>query len=264
MEEKLQQIINNIEASKFEETIRLESINDDSSILKTKLNVPIKLDPSRHYKVGLRYLSLYNNITNINSTNNNFHCSNGQRPGTISKITESITLLPGAYEITQIDAELKRQLAQHGVGGDSFDIIAHPEINRIAIHIKKEGFQIDRNIFNSITTFLGFTKNATPLSKGYHVADNQAAITDIHTIDIECSIAEGDIVKGLPKQIIYDMPSFTVPIGAKIIEQPQFINYFPLNTTLLHEITVRILDQDGNLINIPGERKFCSLKIVQV
>ena len=60
------------------------------------------------------------------------------------------------------------------------------------------------------------------------------------------------------------MPSFTVPIGAKIIEQPQNINYFPLNTTLLQEITVRILDQDGNLIIIPGERKFCSLKIVQV
>ena len=75
MEEKLQQIINNIEASKFEETIRLESINDDSSILQTKLNVPIKLDPSKHYKVGLRYLSFYNNITNINNTNNVFQCT---------------------------------------------------------------------------------------------------------------------------------------------------------------------------------------------
>ena len=37
-----------------------------------------------------------------------------------------------------------------------------------------------------------------------------------------------------------------------------------MNTILLHEITVRIVDQDGNLINIPEKRKFCSLKMKQV
>ena len=123
---------------------------------------------------------------------------------------------------------------------------------------------MDRHHEHSITNFLGFTSNSEPLSKGYHLAENPAVISTVHTLDLECNIIQGGIVRGEEKQIIYDIPSFTVPIGAKIIEQPQNINYFPLNTTLLDEITVRILDQDGNLINIPGECKFCSLKIIQV
>ena len=123
---------------------------------------------------------------------------------------------------------------------------------------------MDRAHAHSITNFLGFTKSTTPLGKGYHLANNTAVISNVHTVDLECNIIQGGIVRGEEKQIIYDIPSFTVPIGSKIIEQPQNINYFPLNTTLLDEITVRILDQDGNLINIPGERKFCSLKIIQV
>ena len=252
MEEKLQQVIDNIESSKFEETIRLESINENSSILKTKLKVPIQLNPNRHYKAGLRYFTVYNNIVNIDNTNNVFRYSAGT--------WKTITIVSGAYEITQIDAELKRQTGED----EAFKFIARPEINRLVIDITKTGFQIDRNVSNSITNFLGFTNNTTPLSKGYHVAENQAVISTVYTIDLECNIIKGGIINGVEKQIIYDIPSFTVPIGAKIIEQPQNINYFPLNTTLLNEISVRILDQDGNLVNIPGERKFCSLKIIQV
>ena len=60
------------------------------------------------------------------------------------------------------------------------------------------------------------------------------------------------------------MPSFSVPIGYKIIEQPAKINYFPLNTTTLKNIRIRIIDENGNLLNIPGEKKIASLKILQV
>ena len=89
----------------------------------------------------------------------------------------------------------------------------------------------------------------------------QQLLVMFFTIDLECNIIHSGIVNGIEKQIIYDVPSFTVPIGAKIIEQPQKLNYFHLNTTY---INVRNLDQDGNLINIPGERKFCSIAIKQV
>ena len=253
MEEKLQQLIDGLEASKFELTIRLESISENSSILKTKLKVPIKLNPDRHYKAGLRYFTVYNHIVNIDGSNNIFRYNNGSG-------WKEITIIPGAYEVQQIDSEIKRQLGDN----EAFNIFARPEINRLGMNIIKERFQVDRKHTHSITSFLGFTSNSTPLAKGYHLAENTAVISTIHTVDLECNIIQGGFTRGEEKQIIYDIPSFTVPIGAKIIEQPQNINYFPLNTTLLDEITVRILDQDGNLINIPGERKFCSLKIIQV
>ena len=120
--------------------------------------------------------------------------------------------------------------------------------------------QVDRNVNNTLTNFLGFTNNTTLFSKGYYIAKIQAVISDVYIIDLECNINQGGIINGMEKQIIYDIPSFTVPIGAKIIEQPQNI-MFSLNTTLLYEITIKILDQDGNLINIPGENKCCSLNI---
>ena len=253
MDEKLQQLIDCLESSKFEVTIRLESISENSSILKSKLKVPIKLNPDRRYKAGLRYFTVYNHVINIDNINNVFRYN----VGTDWRV---ISILPGAYEVKQINAEVKRQIDDT----EAFNIIARPEINRLGIEIIKERFRVDRAHEHSITNFLGFTKNTTPLGKGYHIAENPAVISTVHTLDLECNITQGGIVRGEEKQIIYDIPSFTVPMGAKIIEQPQNINYFPLNTTLLDEITVRILDQDGNLINISGERKFCSLKIIQV
>ena len=91
MEEKLQQLIDTIESSKFEETIRLESINENSSILKTKLKVPIKLNPNRHYKAGLRYFTVIYNIVNIDNTNNVFRYNNGSG-------WSEINIVSGAYE----------------------------------------------------------------------------------------------------------------------------------------------------------------------
>ena len=45
----------------------------------------------------------------------------------------------------------------------------------------------------------------------------------LDTIDLECNIIQGGIINGEEKQIIYDcIPSFTVPIGAKIIEPAHF------------------------------------------
>ena len=79
-----------MESSKFEETVRLESINENSSILKTKQRVPIQLDPIRHYKAALRYFTVYNNIVNIVNTNNVFRYNNGSGWNTIN-------LISGAY-----------------------------------------------------------------------------------------------------------------------------------------------------------------------
>ena len=264
MESLIEKMIDNIESSKFMETIRLESIDNNSSILETTLNPPIKLDPTKHYKVGLRFFTMYNFITNINNTNNVFRYSHDN--GTT---WNSITLLEGAYEFSQIVAELNRQMkiSNHWdlVNDKNFiEIVAKGEINKIVIDISSPNYQLDRNVNNTITEFFGFNKNATVLSQGYNIAENNAQISNVSTIDLECNLITGGIVGGNQKQIIYDMPSFSVPIGYKIIEQPAKINYFPLNTTTLKNIRIRIIDENGNLLNIPGEKKIASLKILQV
>ena len=178
-------------------TVRLESITESSSILRTKLKVPIKLNPDRHYKAGLRYFTVYNHVINIDNTNNVFRYNNGGG-------WKTVIILPGAYEVKQIDAEIKRLINDT----EAFNIIARPEINRLGIEIIKERFQLDRTHDHTITNFLGFTKNSTPLGKGYHIAENPAVISTVHTLDLECNIIQGGIVRGEEKQIIYDIPSF--------------------------------------------------------
>ena len=215
MEEKLQQLIDCFEASKFNATIRLESISENLSIMRTKLKILIKLNSDRHFKAGLRYFSVYNRIVNTDNSNNVFHYNSGSG-------WKDISILPGAYEVKQIDTEIKRLIKDN----EAFNIIARPEINRLGINILKGRFKVDRNREHSITNFFGFSNNADPLAKGYHLAESSAVISNVHTIDLECNIIQGGIIKGEEKQIIYDILSFTVPIGFKIIEQPHNINYF--------------------------------------
>ena len=264
MEQKLQELIDSLNASKFEETFRLESIDPDSHILKTTLENPIQLNPKRHYNAGLWYFTVFNYIINIDSTNNIFKYSNDR--GTS---WHTIELLTGSYTVDKLDKEIKRQMklkGHHNATNDTayINLLTKPENNRLVLEITNETYLVDRKVTRSVTSFLGFKLNPSPLSKGYHIADKSAVISEVYTIDLRCNIIRGGFVKGKQRQIIYDIPSFTVPITAKIIEQPQVINYFPLSTNYIDEITIELLDQDGRPLNIPGERKFASIKIVQV
>ena len=100
MEEKLQQLIDGLESSKFEITIRLESTNGDSSVMRSKLKVPINLNPDRHYKAGLRYFTVYNHVANIDKTTNVFRYNNGGG-------WKDTTILPGAYEVNRLTPKSK-------------------------------------------------------------------------------------------------------------------------------------------------------------
>ena len=72
---------------------------------------------------------MYNHVINIDNTNNVFRYNVGTGWRVIS-------ILPGAYEVKQINAEVKRQIDDT----EAFNIIARPEINRLGIEIIKERF----------------------------------------------------------------------------------------------------------------------------
>ena len=266
---KLENLINTLNAKKFSQTFRLESISTDSSILSLRLRSPIQLDKNLDYKVGLRYLSFYNQIVNIDNTNNIFKYSHNN--GTD---WTTLTINNGSWEITELDKEIKRMMKNrnhYDSANNSYyiNIIPKPTINKIVFNITNANYQLDRNIENTITNYFGFNNNSLPLTNGYHIAENIMEIISVHTVDIWTNISDGSYTLNPygyadTSGIIYDIPSMTVPIGYKVIEMPTNIDYFKLNTSVIHQIECRLLDQDGNLLNIPGERKFISLKIEQV
>ena len=64
--EKLESSLNN----KYENTIYIVSETTD---IRQKLETPIKLDPSKNYKIAIKYFTYYNLIDNITCENNEFH-----------------------------------------------------------------------------------------------------------------------------------------------------------------------------------------------
>ena len=66
-------------------------------ILDKSLEMPIKLDPSKNYKVAIKYFACYNLINNITSKNNEFHYKlNGS-----TSDWSTLRFVPGAYEIKE-------------------------------------------------------------------------------------------------------------------------------------------------------------------
>ena len=67
--EKLESSLNN----KYENTIHKIHIVSETTDIRQKLEMPIKLDPLKNYKVAIKYFACYNLIDNITSENNEFH-----------------------------------------------------------------------------------------------------------------------------------------------------------------------------------------------
>ena len=64
--------------------------------------------------------------------------------------------------------------------------------------------------------------------------------------------------------ILYTFPAYTVPVGYKIIERISFPIYLPVRLKSISSIRVRIIDEDGKLINFNNEEVAMVLELRQV
>ncbi len=64
--------------------------------------------------------------------------------------------------------------------------------------------------------------------------------------------------------ILYTIPAYTVPVGYKIFQKEASPIYLPLTRNNISNYRIRIVDEDGNLINFNGEEITMLLHIKQV
>lgn len=104
----------------------------------------------------------------------------------------------------------------------------------------------------TIGDILGFN-NKIIKGDGYpNESDRPAEIIKVNSLCIDCSIAEGSYLNGQPVHIIHQFfPN--VPPGYKIIESPQNIIYFPVTTQIIDKITIKLFDQNLNLVDFRKE-----------
>ena len=240
------------------------------SDIDVNLAYTLKLDPTQKYKMGLVWFSTYNTIFNITSQNNEFRVLKGTD-------TFPCKIPPGAYEVKDFNdhiATSNKDLPQ-----DLISITDDKVTTKCKMSIK-EGYTLQFNPSSFFHTILGF--DATKEYKGRprpYLSDGIIQITDINTINIECSLVNGGYVNTInpndsqsgggsntmkPSNLLYSFPSFTVPLGYKIIQNPTHPTYYPVFQTNINRFNIKITDDKSKLISFNGEKINMCLELKQV
>lgn len=203
------------------------------------------------YVIGLINFHTYNSIPNVDEWNNKFYYDD-----------KVIGLPVGAYEIEDINNYLRLMIGDPGAH-NVFELNEHPSLptneNFITLHANNttlkcellSNCKIDFTHDDSIGSLLGFSKRI--LKPGIiHKSDFSVNIVKVNSIQVECNIVTGAYRNDKLVHTIHEFyPS--VPAGYKIIETPRNVIYLPVNVRTIHNLTLRICDQDGNLVNFQDE-----------
>lgn len=235
------------------------TLSGRSSTLSSRYHPPINLESSDdEYVLGLLSFESYNTIPNIEKNRNNkFYY------GTKGKYIE---IPEGTYEIDAVSTYLQRALEDKWsghkkplVGGENSKInkkrypiflSIKTNNNTLKCNIKCTA-EIDFTKEDSIGSWLGFKPRKLEADIDYE-SDFPVDIFKVNTICIECNIVGGSYVNERQAHILYDFFP-TVPAGFKIVENPRNMVYLPINTRVIDEIVVKIVDQDGELVNFKEE-----------
>ena len=85
-----------------------------------------------------------------------------------------------------------------------------------------------------------------------HISIFPVRILKINSLRVECNITTGAYMNGQKVHTIHEFFPAVSP-EFKIIEIPIQVIYLPLTTKTIDNIQIRIVDQDGTLVNFRGE-----------
>lgn len=222
------------------------TISSSNSILRSTLFPPLHLREDREWEIALLDFTTYNSIPNvIEGVNNRLHYFKKKNTEGLTEVYEFVEIKTGAYEISDINRELKNKL-----GKDVFELRANNNNLRSEIKCK---FYVDFTQPASIGPLLGFQSQKSILEPNvYHTSPQTVNIIKVNTINITCNIVQGAYKDGSNQHILHSFYP-TVPPGFKIVEKPHNLIYLPLNSTHISDIVLNVLDQDGDIVDFRGE-----------
>ena len=161
-------------------------------------------------------------------------------------IRETVFFPPGIYEIADLNKYLQSRLPQ----GKNFCIL----LNKNVLKVEMGGnIAVDLCDRNSIAPLLGFDRKVYPQS-GHYYSTWRVDIFPVNMIRIKANIVKSNIVDTKRyDNTIYEFP-LTVNPGEKIVERPAAMTIYTVNIDTIHELHLKIVDQDNNLVNFQGEK----------
>lgn len=213
------------------------AITGNTSVLSADFNPPIYLDDDKDYFLGLADFETFMSIPNIEPGKNKFYIGD-----------KVITIPEGTYDIEDIENYIKNIVGN--LFGEKIIFSLKPNTNTLKCHIHCSK-SIDFTKKDSIGKILGFLeRKIEPFVK--NESDQVTNISKVNAICIDCNICVGSFNNGKPVHIIHQFFPAVAP-GYKIVESPLPILYFPVSVKTINNITVKIVDQDGDLINFRKE-----------
>ena len=161
-------------------------------------------------------------------------------------IRETVIIPPGIYEIEDINAYLKPRVPN----GKKFWLL----LNKNTLRVEMGGtVGVDLSSPQSIGQLLGFERKIYP-RQGHYYSTGRVDIFPINMIKITANIVKSNIVDNKRfADTIYEFPLNANP-GEKIVERPSVLTFYKVNIDLLHQLHLKIVDQDNRLIDFQGEK----------
>lgn len=210
------------------------TISGASSVLESEYFPPIELSSHKNYVLGLIELLTFNSIPNIDKDHNKFY------------VGEEVVSIPtGSYEIEDIESYLQSVLVTKNI-----DISIKPNNNTLRSNVKCNR-DINFKPEDSIGRILGFTPRVLEANV-FHESNLPVAILKVNALRVECNITTGAYINGRKVHTIHEFFPI-VPPGYKIVEVPSNVIYLPIAVNTIDHIQLRIVDQDGDLVNFRGE-----------
>lgn len=220
-----------------------------TSTLSIDFVPPIELNPAFHYGLALLSFHSYNSIPNIDK-GSKFHLSNSAGEQLVIELAE------GSYEISDIEAYIKQHLPK----STTFSLT--PNNNTLKCEIFCKEYSIDFQQSRGIGHILGFSSRLLEPNK-LHSSDLPVNIIKVRTIHIDCNITTGAFYNEKPSHTIYEFAVGVDP-GFAIDETPQHLIYLPIiNRSHIHNITLKILNQEFLPVNFRGEEIIIRLELKQ-
>lgn len=254
-----------------------------SSILTSNFYPELAFDPEQSYTCGLLEFTTYNSIPNVTTKNNRLYYikkvevnnnknkktdeknkKNGKKPVIDDEndpmypndlpIGDTFIAIPvGAYEFKDITKYLIEEFKK-------LDISFELEVDSRTLKAKiKSSAALLFNRENSIHRNFGFA-DCTLAAETVKISENPVSISSLNTVVIECDIVNGSFSNGKPGHSIHEF-SPNIDHGFKIIEVPRHVVYLPINRRKIQSIQIRIVDQDGELLDFRGEKITCRVHI---
>lgn len=236
------------------------SLTGSSSILRASFFPEIALDPNFEYSCGMLDFTTYHSMPNVTSKTNRLCYIHREENGGNSSISQKFLRIPvGSYEIDELIEYIRAEFHKIGI---IFKCVINK--NTLRSSIKCSVDIVRRATTHSILDIFGFDKPTKIIANTYTESPNIIKISRLNVIRIECDIVSGAYINGKHCHTIYEFPSQKVDVGYKIIEQPKHVIYLPISRRRIESIEVRVVDQDGDLIDLRGEEITCRIHIKRV